>query len=84
MITLFSSIKDSINLVGDKYNNYLRKKAIIKVNEKLLLHKLKKEEIEEEEYETMVYEEILIIKKEHAQNTVKGLLIAIGLDSLVF
>jgi len=84
MITLFSSIKDSINLVGDKYNNYLRKKAIIKVNEKLLLHKLKKEEIEEEEYETMVYEEILIIKKEHAQNTVKGLLIAIGLDSLAF
>ena len=84
MKSTLKNIKKGINSVGDKYEKYLRKKAIIKVDEKLLLHKLKKDEITDEEYEAMIYEETLIIKKEHAQNTVKGLLIAIGLDSLVF
>jgi len=84
MVDIFNSVKDGINLVGDKYEKYLRKQAIKKVDEKLLLHKLKKEKISQDEYEAMVYEEILVIKKEHAQNAFKGLLFAVGLDSLLF
>ena len=71
------NITDDIN---DKYQTHLRKKAIKKVDEKLLLHNIKIEDISSDDYETMISEAISEIKADYATNTAKVALSALGLD----
>ena len=66
--------------LSNKYDKHLRKQAIKKVDEKLLLHNLKIEDISEDDYEAMVSEAIIEIKKEYATNTAKVGLSLLGLD----
>jgi len=69
--------------ITDKYDTHIKKKAIKNVGEKLLLHSLKVEDIESDDYETMISDEMCKIKQEYAANAAKVGLSLLGLDLLL-
>ena len=77
-----NTISDISNSISSKYDNHLKEKAIKKVDEKLLLHKLKVEDIEQDDYEAMISDAISEIKKDYATKTAQIALGALGLDIL--
>jgi len=82
---LNKTIETSSNVfdtISTKYEEHIRIKAIEKVNEKLILHKLHIDDISTEDYEVMVSEEVSEIKKEYALNTAKIALGMFGLDMI--
>ena len=68
--------------ITDKYDTYIKMKAIKQVDEKLLLHSLKVEDIASDDYEAMIDSEMSKIKEEYASNTAKVGLSLLGLDLL--
>ena len=74
-----SNITDGI---GDKYQTHLRQKAIKKVDEKLLLHNIKIEDLSSDDYETMISDAISEIKEDYATKTAQVALGALGLNIL--
>ena len=69
--------------ITNKYDTHIKKKAIKNVDEKLLLHSLKVEDIESDDYETMISDEMCKIKQEYATNAAKVGLSLLGLDLLL-
>ena len=68
--------------ITSKYDKHLKEKAIKKVDEKLLLHKLKVNDIEQDDYEVMISDAISEIKEDYATKTAQIALGALGLDIL--
>ena len=68
--------------IGDKYDNHLKEKAIKIVDEKLLLNKLKVEDIDEDDYEAMVSDAISQIKENYATKVAQGAMTVLGFDLL--
>ncbi len=73
---------NAVSSIGDKYDNHIKEKAIKKVDEKLLLHKLKVEDIESDDYEAMISDAIREIKEEYATKTAQVGIGLLGLDIL--
>ena len=78
----YASLKEAAVLVDEKYEHYVRSKAIEAVNQKLLDKGLKVEQIAKTDYEAMVCDSTKDIKKEHAKKLSQGLFSFIGLDLL--
>ena len=76
------SVENSANAVGDKYESHIREKAIERVNQKIEETGLSVDDIESQDYETMVSDISKEIKLDYANMTSKGLLAIIGLDLL--
>ena len=77
-----SKISNITENITSKYDNHLKEKAIKKVDEKLLLHKLKVEDIEQDDYVAMISDAISEIKEDYATKTAQIALGALGLDVL--
>ena len=82
MTNLKDKAENLFTSIGNKYDKHIKKQAIKKVDEKLILHNLKLEDIDEDDYETMVNEAMTEIKKEYATNTAKVGLSLLGIDLL--
>jgi len=80
---ILDKCKDIPQKISNKYEEHLRKRAIKKVDEKILLHNLKIEDIEIDDYEAMITEAISEIKKEYAFKTTQVALSILGLDLLL-
>jgi len=78
----FNKSLDTIKGIGDKYDKYIKKKAIKNVDENLMLHNLTADDIESDDYEAMISEEMSKIKVEYSSNVAKVALGALGLDLL--
>lgn len=78
-----SSLKEGALVVDEKYEHYVRSKAIKAVNQKLLDKGLKIEQIAKADYEAMVCDSAKDIKKEHAKKVSQGLFTFIGFDLLM-
>lgn len=76
-------LKETALAVDEKYEHYIRDKAIESVNKKLLAKGLKVEQISIDDYEAMVCDSVKDIKKEHTKKLSQGLLSFIGLDLLM-
>lgn len=76
------SVQSSVNAVGGKYESHIREKAIERVNQKIEERGLSVDDIESQDYETMVSDISKEIKLDYAKMTSKGLLAVIGLDLL--
>ena len=73
---------NAIGSVGDKYDDHIKQKAIRNVDKTLLLHKLKIEDIDNDDYEAMISDEISKIKVDHSLNLAKVGFSLLGLDML--
>ncbi len=74
---------DTINGIGNKYDEHIKEKAIKEVDRTLSLHNLNAEDIEEDDYEAMVSEEISKIKENYSSNIAKVGFSLLGLDLLL-
>lgn len=77
------SIKSGIDKVDDTYESHIREKAIEEVNKKIEEKGLKVEQIENDDYESMISDLSKDIKVDYAKKTAQGLLAFIGLDMLL-
>ena len=78
-----NQIKNSVETVTDKYDNHIRKKAVEKVNKTIDDKDLKVEQIESDDYESMVSDLSKDIREDYAKKASQGLLAVIGLDFLL-
>lgn len=76
-------IKNSVSTVGDKYDSHIKEKAVEKVNEKLTEKGLDVDQIEQDDYESMVSDLSKDIRENYAKKASQGLLAVIGLDFLL-
>ena len=64
----------------DSIKLHIKKMAIKKVDEKLMLNKITKEELSKEDYETLVEEAIKEVKEDYATKIAGIAVSALGLD----
>ena len=77
------SIKSGIDKVDNTYESHIREKAIKEVNEKIDEKGLSVEQIQNDDYESMISDLSKDIKADYAKKTAQGLLAFIGLDMLL-
>ena len=77
------SIKSGIDKVDNSYESHIREKAIKEVNEKIEEKGLSVEEIQNDDYESMISDLSKDIKADYAKKTAQGLFAFIGLDMLL-
>lgn len=77
------SIKSGIDKVDDTYESHIREKAIKEVNEKIEEKGLSVEEIQNDDYESMISDLSKDIKADYAKKTAQGLFAFIGIDMLL-
>jgi uncharacterized membrane protein len=74
------NILDTFN---NKYEQYFKKRAIKKVEEKLILHSLKVEDIAMDDYEAMISEATIEIKNDYSTTAAQIGFSLLGLDLLL-
>ena len=77
------SIKSGIDKVDNTYESHIREKAIKEVNEKIEEKGLSVEEIQNDDYESMISDLSKDIKADYAKKTAQGLFAFIGFDMLL-
>ena len=77
------SIKSGIDKVDNTYESHIREKAIKEVNEKIEEKGLSVEQIQNDDYESMISDLSKDIKADYAKKTAQGLFAFIGLDMLL-
>ncbi|MBD3841886.1 MAG: hypothetical protein IE909_08370 [Campylobacterales bacterium] len=80
---VIESIKNGIDIIGDKYDAHIREKAVELVNEKIKEKGVDIEKIEDDDYEAMVSDISKDIREDYAKKLSGGLLAFIGLDFLL-
>ena len=76
-------IKKGVETVSDKYDNHIREKAVEKVNKTIDDKGLKVDQIESDDYESMVSDLSKDIREDYSKKASQGLLAVIGLDFLL-
>jgi len=76
------TITNITDQIGQKYEIYLREKAIEKVEQKLNKMNIKIEDVSDEDYEVMINDEVNNLKKEYATNVAKVALGVLGFDMI--
>jgi len=77
-----NTLSKTSKAVNEKYKEYIKTKAMEKVNKKLSEKNLKPQDLDFEDYEIMVSEEMRNIKEDHAFSVAKVGLGLVGLDLL--
>jgi hypothetical protein len=80
----YKTISKTSKEISYKYEEFLRKRAIQKVDKKIISKGLRVEDIEIDDYETLIEEEVKEIKREYATNSAKIALAALGIDFLLW
>ena len=75
-------MKNVLTNISNKYDKHLKEKAIKIVDEKLVLHNLKVEDIAKDDYEAMISDAISQLKENYATKVAQGAMAALGFDLL--
>lgn len=75
--------KNSVNSISSSYEKYIRINAIEKVQKRLEVEKINKEDISEEDFEAMVNDACKDIKEKYSKRVSQGLIAIMGIDFLL-
>ena len=78
-----NEIKNSINTVGDKYDNHIKEKARKEVDKKIKEKGIDIDQIDSDDYEAMIDDLSKDIKNDYSKKAGQGLMAFIGLDLLL-
>lgn len=76
-------IEEGTDAISASYEKHIRKNAIEAVEKRLVLEKISKEEVSDEDFEAMIHDVAKEIKADYSKKVSQGLLAIMGIDFLL-